>query len=430
MADLYSKTLEKKTYLEKEGYICISMWECQFKLELECNSSMKQYIQALDFVTPLEPRDAFYGGRTEAFTLYEEATLGKQLRYYDVTSLYPFINKTGKIPLGHPDIITENFKSVDQYEGLIKCKILPPKGLYIPVLPVKCNGKLMVSLCRSCTETYQQTDCHHQNEERAFIGTWVTDEVKEAVSQGYQILNVYEVWHFTRISQYDPITKSGGIFTDYVNTFLKVKQEASDWPDWCTDESSKYDYIQQYHEREGILLDYNKVEMNPGLRSLAKLMLNSFWGKFGQRSNLTQTTYMDDPEQFFDIMTSDQQMVKNVRFISNEAVQVDWNYNDNFMEASSRTNVVIAAYTTAQARLKLLSYLKPLERRVCYCDTDSIIFTTAPGLWEPSLGCYLGDLTDEEPNNTILKFVTGGPKNYAYTLKKKQIKRAKHLFVK
>ena len=36
---------------------------------------MKQYIQALDFVTPLEPRDAFYGGRTEAFTLYEEATL-------------------------------------------------------------------------------------------------------------------------------------------------------------------------------------------------------------------------------------------------------------------------------------------------------------------------------------------------------------------
>ena len=126
----------------------------------------------------------------------------------------------------------------------------------------------------------------------------MTDEVKEAVSQGYHILNVYEVWHFTMISQYDPITKSGGIFPDYVNTFLKVKQEASDWPDWFTGESSKYDYIQQYHEREGILLDYKKVEMNPGLRSLVKLMLNSFWDKFGQRSNFTQTTYMEDTEQF------------------------------------------------------------------------------------------------------------------------------------
>ena len=80
---------------------------------------------------------------------------------------------------------------------------------------------------------------------------------------------------------------------------------------------------------------------------------------------------------------------------------MDWNYNDDFMDASSRTYVVIAAYTTAQARLKPLSYLKPLGRRVCYCDTDSIIFTTAPGLWETSLGYYLGDLTDEEPNHTI-----------------------------
>ena len=147
-------------------------------------------------------------------------------------------------------------------------------------------------------------------------------------------------------------------------------------------------------------------------------MLNSFWGKFGQRSNLVQNTYTDDPAQFFDMMTSDQQEVKNIRFVSNEAVQMNWVYKDDFVEASARTNVVIAAYTTAQARLKLYSYLKPLGRRVCYCDTDSIIFTSSPGLWEPTLGDYLGELADEAHGNTILKFVTGGPKNYAYTLQK------------
>ncbi|WAR22344.1 hypothetical protein MAR_016318, partial [Mya arenaria] len=36
-------------------------------------------------------------------------------------------------------------------------------------------------------------------------------------------------------------------------------------------------------------------------------MLNSLWGKFGQRSNLTQTTYTDDPALFMDMMTSDKQ---------------------------------------------------------------------------------------------------------------------------
>lgn len=214
----------------------------------------------------------------------------------------------------------------------------------------------------------------------------MTDEVKEALSARYKIMNVYEVWHFSEISQYDPSTKEGGVFTQYVNTFLKVKQEASGWPDWCVDESDKQNYIQHYYEREGILLDYDKIAENPGLRSLSKLMLNSFWGKFGQRSNLVQNTFTDDPAQLFDMMTSDQQEVKNIRFVSNEALQMNWVYKDDFVEASARTNVVIAAYTTAQTRLKLYSYLKPLGRRVCYCDTDSIIFTPSPGLWEPALG--------------------------------------------
>lgn len=147
-------------------------------------------------------------------------------------------------------------------------------------------------------------------------------------------------------------------------------------------------------------------------------MLNSFWGKFGQRTNLTQTTYISDPLEFFDMMTSDKQKVKNIQFVNNESLKLDWVYNDDFVESSSRTNVIIAAYTTAQARLKLNSYLQQLGERVLYCDTDSIVFTTVTGQWEPPLGDYLGDLTDEAPQNVITTFVTGGPKNYAYTLLK------------
>lgn len=67
---------------------------------------MKQYIHSLDFVGPLNPRDAFFGGRTESFKLYEKASETKKIKYFDVTSLYPWVNKTGKIPLGHPEIFT------------------------------------------------------------------------------------------------------------------------------------------------------------------------------------------------------------------------------------------------------------------------------------------------------------------------------------
>jgi hypothetical protein len=44
-------------------------------------------------------------------------------------------------------------------------------------------------------------------------------------------------------------------------------------------DEERMEYIQHYFEHEGIELDPNKIERNPGLRVLAKLMLNSFWGK-------------------------------------------------------------------------------------------------------------------------------------------------------
>ena len=65
---------------------------------------------------------------------------------------------------------------------------------------------------------------------------------------------------------------------DYVNTFLKIKQEASGYPKDCVTEEQKQAYIEDYYDHEGIHLDPEKINYNPGLRSLAKLMLNSFWG--------------------------------------------------------------------------------------------------------------------------------------------------------
>lgn len=49
---------------------------------------------------------------------------------------------------------------------------------------------------------------------------------------------------------------------------------------------------------------------------------------------------------------------------------------------------------------------------------DSVIFLSRPGEWEPPTGDYLGELTDEIAQNNgnhIVKFTSGGCKNYTYT---------------
>ena len=72
--------------------------------------------------------------------MYIDASVYENIDYYGVTSLYP-CNKTGKIPVGHPKIITENVGDLDKYEGLVKCKVLHPKRLYHWILPTKLNEK-------------------------------------------------------------------------------------------------------------------------------------------------------------------------------------------------------------------------------------------------------------------------------------------------
>ncbi len=193
-------------------------------------------------------------------------------RYVDFTSLYPWCNKMTRTVVGHPRIITENFEDISSYFGLVKCTVLPPRGLFHPVLPYRTQGKLMFPLCKLCTDTCNQNPCTHEDNERAIRGTWCSVELEKALEKGYQVLQLHEVWHFPR--------QSDGLFKDYVNTFLKIKQEASGYPKNCTTEEEKQQYVEEYLEREGIQLDPRKIEYNPGLRALAKLMLNSFWGKF------------------------------------------------------------------------------------------------------------------------------------------------------
>ena len=107
-----------------------------------------------------------------------------------------------------------------------------------------------------------------------------------AIEKGYKIIKIYEVYHFPETTQYDRESGSGGLFADYINTFLKIKQESSDWPKECDTETKKRDYIKQYELKERISLDPENIKPNQALRTIAKSLLTNLWGTLA--SNLKQ----------------------------------------------------------------------------------------------------------------------------------------------
>ena len=127
--------------------------------------------------------------------------------------------------------------------------------------------------------------CTHDDDERSIIGTWTTIEINKAIEKGYCMQDVYEIYHFSRQEK---------VFSEYVNCFLKIKQEASGFPSECYGsdgvliEEQVVKYIEDYYYNEGIRLDRENIEYNPGMRTIAKNILNSLWGKFAQNENNTK----------------------------------------------------------------------------------------------------------------------------------------------
>jgi hypothetical protein len=228
--------MDRLAKITEAGYLVEVQWECEFDRGiLASHPELEAYPIVLH--EPLNTRDALYGGRTEAMRLHYKAAEGETIQYVDVMSLYPYICKYFKFPVGHPVIHAgddcANIAVMLRKEGLTKCTILPPKHLFHPVLPFRCNNWLLFCLGRSCAMQQNRTeDCTHETvAERALTGTWVLDEVRLAVQHGYKVVEVHEVYEY-QVTEYDRQTGDGGLFAQYINTFLKLKAEASGYPNW------------------------------------------------------------------------------------------------------------------------------------------------------------------------------------------------------
>ena len=403
MGTLNDLTIEKQETIKSAGYNHVSTYECQLNKNKEFQKFAKDFDQ--EIVEPLNPRDSFYGGRTNATKLLYKFKENECGHYVDFYSLYPTVQYYQNYPISYPTKIHNPEKYCKSWYGLIKCKVVPPRKLYHPVLPqrIKLDSyeKLVFTLCKTCAEMRNQNKCQHTDTQRSFIGTWTTDEVSKALEKGYKILRIYEVWHFAK--------STDTLFKGYIRRFMKIKLESSSYNFKTKEEEDSF----KARIKDSLDIDVEKFEFNAGLRSIAKLCLNSLWGKFGQRNNMSQTKYVTDVSEFYEILFDDKLGNKNFRFINDDMVQMTYNFKDQFVDNSNNMNIYIACFTTSHARLMFYDKLDYLNEKVLYFDTDSIIYAD-DNTKNIETGDMLGDMTNEISGKGISSFFSTGPKLYSF----------------
>lgn len=383
MNSTLKKRTEKKINRIKNiypNYELIEMYEHDWDKLCRESADIIDWLKDYKFNDSLNPRASLYGGRTNALVLFHECKKNEKIFYYDFCSLYPAVMKYGVYPLGHPKIISENFDYNKKYFGIIKCKILPPQDLYLPVLPLNINNKLLFTLCFKCASNQENNfNCEHQASERCLEGTWCSLEIDKALEKGYQLIEYQQIWEFKVKSEYDQTLKKGGLFTEYINANLKGKVEASGFPNHCKTEEDKVKFIKAYFEKEGIILDSSNIKINAGARAGFKEKLCSLWGFFALASDKTLFKIIYKRSELDHLLNDDQFIIQNIDFgdDDSEFIQVSYSQKEEFTFGSCKTNVIIASFVTTQARLKLYGELEKLGRNVLYFDTGEFFFKHA-----------------------------------------------------
>ena len=370
----------------------------------------------LHCIRQMNPSECFYGGRTEVFKMYCNASKFPQdeIHYFDVTSLYPSVYAHRKLPLGNPryyigydvDPARLHPDHMDRYFGYVRVRIRPPNTDRIGLLPLR------------DMQTQRLTFPVHEME-----GCWFTEEIYLAMENGYEVLEIYELYHWSANQV------SHEHLRGYVGYFFRMKQEAEGWKKLgASSENPSLEEQQEiakrlYHQNGNLAyIRPDKVKKDPVMRSLAKLFLNSLWGKWAQKPSKEFQTTIYGMQQFFHLWndSSIEQESCLFRNISPGVYKVNYRKKDSFVTAVPHGNIWIAAAVTAWARITLHKQMLRIgAERLIYCDTDSIIFLWPKG--GPDLtGVGLGQWIDEYPNHCIERVYALAPKLYALDITDKQ----------
>lgn len=363
----------------------------------------------LNYDQDLFARMAMHGGKTDVRIMQVELdesviASGIGMRYVDVQSLYPTVQYYDPLPVGSPKTYIydqrnpfsqEEFQRLlhlpdDQHVYFIECDIHPTRYVHHPIVGDYDKDKKFVS---------------HLQPLKKVVLTSV--EFKEAIRQGYCATKIYRV---------DMYQSSRELFKTYIETFLRLKITASKSPfSENTTDAEKQRYFDRIEEKYNFRLTENDFEENASQRSLAKLLLNSLWGKFGERQNRSETKIFIDAKEkqkFSQRVHRGKYKIVSERSYGTYGWQVL--YKEPMKKNYPEKNVAIASFVTAHARIRLLKGLNTVGDRVVYHDTDSVVYIQQPGKPGIEEGQFLGDWESETGNSLIDIFIGLAPKTYAY----------------
>ena len=238
-------------------------------------------------------RNAYYGGRCEIFS---QMMLEDDGPWYvgDINSMYPYVMRNYKFPVGKPYKVDYTMGSDCRGKvGIMKCKVYAPENLNVPFLPLHApDGKLLFPIGE-------------------WEGWYDFCEIEKALKLGYLIdpLITYEF-------------EGAYIFKDFIDSLYKIKMENAD-------------------NAKG---------------RVAKLLMNSTYGKFGEK---------EEREEF--VTEGDLAGLIVGDFYYGYALR-------KYRQRCSYHLTAIPVRVTAGARVTLYELMEDIGiKTVTYCDTDSVI---------------------------------------------------------
>ena len=175
------------------------------------------------------------------------------------------------------------------------------------------------------------------------------------MQNGYIVDEVYEIYHW------EPRQRSDKHFAAYVNYFFQMKQEAEGWKKLGATsenptEEEKDEIVNNLYIQNGNLgkIRKDKVNKNAVLRSLAKLYLNSLWGKFAQKPSKNSHLSIYGSKQLLDLINNPHIDFSSCKFreISPGVYKSHFTLKEEFLPPVKHGNLFIGAAVTATADRK------------------------------------------------------------------------------
>jgi hypothetical protein len=278
-------------------------------------------------------RQSYTGGAVDVYIPHNRKNnilditkaLFKRIFIYDVNSLYPFIMANTPMPVGKPIAFTGDIRKIEPGAyGFFYCNITSPAYLEHPILQrrIKTNNGIRTI---------------------AGLGSWTgwifSAEMDNALKYGYQfeIIKGYEF-------------QKGYIFKEYVDKMYNLR------------------------------LEYPK---GSAMNLIAKLLMNSLYGKFGMKLESTQVVVFDTSNELDSKLLKDMldvygrfitdfvKLDNHIVTVRDSLIHCEYNENEDMFHGLD-INVAIASAVTASGRMWMSTLKNNPNFNLYYSDTDSV----------------------------------------------------------